>query len=190
MEEVVCVLHIGDGAREGKRSRIFTEHTLTKIKQCMLWRKKMKTSKYKTVIDNFPQSLEGHHGYHQNCYRYFTAIKETPELEESSSSTLPPTQHTLSPDLPVKRKYLRSCTSTILTKGGTGVLSKKCIFCKKETKVLNHQKESLVPVSYTHLDVYKRQMSSMGKLGSVDPGASPDEHFKRICRFSGRFWSI
>lgn len=80
-----CCLHITDGICKEKIIP-FNDETLSKCQNkqnLRLSRIGNKKSKYYDI--KLPEAADGFLGYHSSCYRYFTAVSNTPLIRQTSS---------------------------------------------------------------------------------------------------------
>ena len=120
ISSVSCILHHPSHPSSETEITIFNDTTWLKVKHANKQRRQyLKESKYFDIHlpDHFTESC----GYHQQCYKVFTAVPKVPLLLKGSEGNQ------------IKQHVMQSDVQHPSTSCSSGVFEKTCIFCNAST---------------------------------------------------------
>lgn len=152
----------------------FTEASLKKCKDILQTRI---ASNFKYADLTLPENLVSsvNIGYHAKCYCAFTAVSAKSKNQDAEI---------LQPPEPLVKTRSQGCFLPPVS--STGVLPKVCIFCHKNRKFVNLEKQDLIPVrTFAFEESVKKVAQSLNDIDFLaqvgDNFVAKEIHYHKIC---------
>lgn len=152
----------------------FTEASLKKCKDILQTRI---ASNFKYADLTLPENLVSsvNIGYHVKCYRAFTAVSAKSKNQDAEI---------LQPPEPLVKTRSQGCFLPPVS--STGVLPKVCIFCHKNRKFVNLERQDLIPVrTFAFEESVKKVAHSLNDIDFLaevgDNFVAKEVHYHKIC---------